>query len=151
MLLFLLIYQRHFTVTSHDFLIAKLHTCRLTFPALKLMQVYLQNRKQRTKVGTACSNWQDIIAGVPQGSILGPILFNILLCDRFLHQGNNYFTNYADDTTPYVVDDNITDVLSSLTKITQELFTWFVNKQNKANHDKCHLLLSSHERTLIFK
>ena len=113
------------------------------------MHDYLQNCKQRTKVGIAYSNWQDILTGLPEGSILGPILSNIFLCDLFLNQGNNYFTNYADDTTPYVVGDNTTDVLSSLTKTTQELFTWFANNQMKTT-DKCHLLLSSH-RTLIFK
>ena len=77
-----------------------------------------------------------------QASILGPILFNIFLRDLFLDQENNYFSNYA---TPSVTGDNTTDVLSSLSKITQELFTWFANKQMKANHDKCHLLLSSAE------
>ena len=81
---------------------------------------YLQNRKQRFKVGTAYSNWQDILAVVPQGSILGPILFSIFLFDLFLDQGNNYFTDYVDDTTPYLLGDNTADVPSSLTKITQE-------------------------------
>ena len=77
-----------------------LHADGLSFPALKLMQDYLQNCKQRTKVETVYSNWQDILAGVPQGSFIEPILFNIFLCDLFLDQGNNYFTNYADDTAP---------------------------------------------------
>ena len=103
--------SKAFDSIRHDLL--KLHTYRLSFPALKLMQDCLQNHKQRTKVGTAYSNWQDILAGVPQGSILGPVLLNIFLCDLFLDQGNYYFTNYADDTTPYVVGDNTTDVLSS--------------------------------------
>ena len=85
-----------------------------------MIQGYLQNRKQRFKVGTAYSNWQDILAVVPQGSILGPILFNIFLFDLFLDQGNNYFTDYVDDTTPYLLGDNTADVPSSLTKITQE-------------------------------
>ena len=53
--------------------------------------------------------------------------------------------NCADDTTTYVVGDNTIEALSSLTEITQELFSWFANKQMKANLDKCHLLLSSHE------
>ena len=137
--------SKAFDCISHDLLIANLHTYGLSFPALKLMQDYLQNRKQRTKIGTTYSNWQDIPDYVTQGSILGPILFNIFLCDLFLDQGNNYFNNYADDTTRYVVGDNTIDVLSSLTKITQELFTWFANNQMKTNHDKYHVLLSSHE------
>ena len=72
-------------------------------PALKLITDYLQNRKQRTKIGSICIDWEDIISGVPQGSILGLLLFNIFLCDLFLDDENNYFANYADDTTPYSI------------------------------------------------
>ena len=72
------------------------------------MQDYLQNYKQRTKVRAAHNNWQDTLAGAPQGSNFGSIVFNISSCDLFLDLGNNYFTNYADDTTPYVVGNNTT-------------------------------------------
>ena len=62
-----------------------------------------------------------------------------------LDEGYNYFANYADDTTPYVVGDNTINILSTLTKITQNIFTWFANSQMKSCYDKCYLLLSSHE------
>ena len=129
LVLFLLIYQSHLNV-SHDLIKTKIHAYGLSFPVLKLMEDCLQNCKQRTKVGTTYNNWQDILAGVPQGSILGTILFNIFFSELFLDQWNNYFTYYADDTTTYIFGDNTTDVLSSLTKISKM----------KANHDKCHLL-----------
>ena len=109
--------SKAFDSISHVLLIAKLHAYRLSYSALILMQDYLQNSKQRAKVGTAYSNWQDILAGVPQGSVLGPTLFNIFLCYLFLDQGNYHFTNYEDDTTPCVVGNNTTAVLSSLTKL----------------------------------
>ena len=141
--------SKTFDCISHYYLIAKLHAYGLSFPALKLVQDNLQNRKQITKDGTAYSSQQDILAGVPQGSILGRIFLKIFLCDLLLYQGNNYFTNYGDDRTPYVVGDNTTDVLSSLTKITQESFTWFASNQMKANRDKYHLLLSSHQNANI--
>ena len=53
------------------------------------------------------------------------------------------FTNYADDTSPYVVANNTEEVLENLTNVNQKLFAWFANNQMKANHDKCHLLLST--------
>ena len=106
---------------------------------------YLQNRKQRTKIGSFYSRWEKIVLGVPQGSILGPLLFNIFLCDLFLSIENNYFTNYAADTTPYVTGNNPDEVVSELKDITEKLFTWFSQNEMKANLGKCHMLLSSTE------
>ena len=97
----------------------------------------------------ACSTWENIISGAPKGSILGPLLFNIFLCDLFLEHEDCCFTNYADDTTPYVVANNTAEVIENLTIITQKLFTWFSNNQMKVNHDKCHLLLSKQEEANI--
>ena len=124
-------------------LIAKLNAYGLSLTALKLITDYLQNRKQRTKIGSTYSDWKDTISGVPQGSMLGALLFNIFSCDLFLEDENNYFANYADDTTPYSVGSTKTEVLENLSGITKKLFTWFANNQMKANDDKCHLLLSS--------
>ena len=86
------------------------------------MHNYLQNRKQKTKNGTTYSVWEEIFSGVPQGSILGPLLFDIILCDLFLTIEGNYFANYADDTTPYVISNNTEEVVSKLKAITQKLF-----------------------------
>ena len=110
-----------------------------------MIQGYLLNRKQRTKIGSSYSTWENIISGVPQGSILGPLLFNIFLCDLFLEHENCCYVNYADDTTPYIVANNTAEVLEKLTNLTQRLFTWFAKNKMKANHGKYHLLLSTQE------
>ena len=141
--------SKAFDCICHDLLVAKLHAYGLSLPALKMIQDYLLNRKQRTKVGSSYSSWENITSGVPQGSILGPLLFNIFLCDLFLEHEECCFTNYADDTTPYVVANNTEEVIENLTNVTQKLFTWFANNQMKANHDKCHLLLSTQEEANI--
>ena len=146
---YLLTSQKLFDCICHDLLIAKLHAYGLSLPVLKMIQDYLMNRKQRTKVGSSYSSWEEIVSGVPQGSILGPLLFNIFLCDLFLEHEGYFFSNYADDTTPYVVANNTIEVVENLTNITQKLFTWFANNHMKANPSKCHLLLSTQEEANI--
>ena len=70
-------------------------------PALRLVQSYLSNRKQRTKINSELSLWEEILFGVPQGSILGPILFNIFLCDIFFIMNEVDLVSYADENTPF--------------------------------------------------
>ena len=74
-----------------------------------LLQVsgYLSRRKQRTKIGSSYSSWHDIIRGVPQGSLLGPLLFNIFINDLCLFIRKCGFCNFADDNTLYSVGKNI--------------------------------------------
>ena len=76
---------------------------------------------------------------------MGPLVFNIFLCDLFLTIEDNYFKKYADDTTPYVIGNNAEEVVSELKTITQKLFTWFAQNKMKANLNKCHLLLSTND------
>ena len=91
----------------------------------------------------------EIVFGVPQGSILGLLLFNIFLTDLFFIANSMDIANYADDNTPYATANDIDSLIASLEEASKPLFTWFDNNLMKSNADKCHLLVSSNENVTI--
>ena len=86
---------------SHEFLIAKLHAYGFDTDALKFIYSHLKGRKQRTKISSPYTSFGEILFGVPQGSILGPLLFNVYICDLFYDIDDIDFASFADDNTPY--------------------------------------------------
>ena len=109
----------------------------------------MSGRRQRTKVNNSFSTWTDITSGIPQGSILGPLLFNIYIYiyinDIFYFVKEDNVTNYADDTTPYDTDTNIESLLNNLHIDWSILLIWFENNYFKLNADKCKLLVTNQE------
>ena len=74
--------SKEFDYLSHKLLLAKIHAYGFfSIVTLMLIHSYLTERTQRTKVNLSCSPWDEILFGVPQGSIVGPLLFNIFLRD----------------------------------------------------------------------
>ena len=115
---------------------------RLT--SLRLIHDYLLNKNQR--INNSYSTWMESVLWVPQGSILGSLFFNIFLADLFFIVNVTDVANYAEDNTPYATANDIDSLIVSLEEASKFLFTWFDNNLMKSNADKCHLLVSSHEK-----
>ena len=134
--------SKAFDCINHDLIIAKLEAYGFGYSALKLVRSYLRNRFQRVKINSSYSSWIEITSGVPQGSILGPLIFNIAAIDLFLFFNNLApdVANYADDNTPYVTDYSINRVTERLEKDSVVLLNWIKINYMKANPNKFHLL-----------
>ena len=94
---------------SHDLLIAEIEAYVFHRNALKLVYS-LTNRIQSVKIGSTYSSAKQISIGIPQWSVLGPLLLSIFFNDFFLIEMESDICNFADDTTNYVCDTSIETV-----------------------------------------
>ena len=102
----------------------------------------MANRWQRTKINTAFSSWVKIQGGVPQGSILGPLLFNIFINDLFWLNEKTEILGWADDINTYACDQNLESLITRLEHDVLLVIEWFDSNYMKLNTKKCHLLIS---------
>ena len=135
---------------SNGLLIANLSVYGFNNESLKLIESYLTNRWQITKVNKSFNRWTELLQGVPQGSVLGPLLYNIYLNDLFCLVDYKEVCNFADDTTFFACDKH----LGSLNRSEHDSFLtieWFQNNYMKLNdEDKCHLLVGGYNHESIW-
>ena len=141
--------SKAFDCLKHDLLIAKLNAYGFGYNAIKLLFNYLTERSQRVRINSNYSSWNKILFGVPQGSILGPLLFNIYLSDLFILFDHSNIINYADDSSPFSCNGDMGSVIAQLTADSKRLLEWFANNGFKANPDKFHFISSGPENEVF--
>ena len=133
--------SKAFDTINHELLTAKLDDYGFSKKLLELILDYLSNRLQHVKINSTFSSWSEITQGVPQGSVLGPLLFNIYLNDLFFLLDDIDICNFADDTTPNVCDMELKVVLDKLENCSELAIAWFKSNYMKLNEEKCEPLV----------
>ena len=138
--------SKAFDCIPYCLLIAKLSAYGFDRKSLIFVSTYLKNRNQKMRIGSVFSDFLNMLFGVPQGSILGPILFIFFFSDLFYIYNHLDYKGYADDTTPYVCRPNSAKVIEFLEPTINNIFAWFESNRLVANSDKSHFLVSPYEK-----
>ena len=130
--------SKAFDCLPHELLIAKLHAYGFSENTLSTLYSYLKKRKQAVNINGVWSEFLEILSGVPQGSILGPILFNIFINDFIYHIENTPTDvyNFADDNTLTAFAERINDIKIKLEHGGSEALKWLEANNMIANPDK---------------
>ena len=135
---------------SHELLAVRLECYGLDELSLNLILDYLTNCKQMTKIGSSFSYWFDISIGVPQGSNLGPLSFNIFINDLFFMIIRSDVCNFADDNTLYSCDKKLENIFVNLKIDLKNVLYWFQVNSLKANPGKFQIMIFGDKKNNTF-
>ena len=134
-------FKKAFDLVDHQILIDKLKIYGIKDEALSWFNTYLTNRKQQVAINNCKSDFKQISYGVPQGSILGPLLFLLFINDLPLYTSNVFTDLYADDTTLYDVHDSMEQIENNLQSSLNNLQIWCRNNGMILNSSKTKVML----------
>ena len=137
--------SKAFDSLCHNLLLAKLKSCGVGNSAIDLIRSYLHGRKQRVKCNNAFSDWLPVQCGVPQGSLLGPLLFNIYMNDISSLVTRASIRLYADDTTTYDSDQCSASLELSINTDIKVLDRWFCDNYLTVNAGKTQAMVMENE------
>ena len=131
-------FKKAFDKVSHKHLLTKLKTYGITGKLLKWIENWLSGRKQRVVINGCSSNWINVTSGVPQGSVLSPILFLIFIDD--IDNGiKSRISKFADDTKISMPTFNLENC-NLLQNDINSLCEWAEKWQMSFNADKCNVI-----------
>ena len=135
--------SKAFDCISHDLLIAKLKAYGISLNSCILIYSYLKGRRQCVKINGEQSKFLTILAGVPQGSILGPLLFNIFINDFYFIIKNTNLHGFADDHTISTASDTLEETIRILCQDANTAIDWLDKNDMIANPSKFQAILPS--------
>ena len=140
--------SKAFDCIPHYLLIAKLHSYGFNKKALTFLYSCLKRRKKSVKINGRESFFQIFLSGVPQGFILGPILFNLFINNLFLFIKDDKLANLAYDNTIYVGSKDWTEFLEKLRKECETAINWFKTNKMIVNPDKFQSMITNSKKDL---
>ena len=142
-ILILLDYSKAFDCANHRLIFAKLKAAGFQDEALSWILSYLSDRKQKVRTDLGESSWINIKNGVPQGSILGPLLFLVLVSDLYKSISNGHYHMYADDTQLYYhcKPDQVASVINKINTDLQNVQIFSNENCLKLNTGKSNFII----------
>ena len=133
--------SKAFDTIPHNLLLAKLAAYGVSSPSLSLLHSYLRDRFQRVRIEDVTSDFVALSKGVLQGSVLGPLLFNIFLNDLFYFIRRGNLSNYADDNEVYFSNRD-PDVVESVINDERSIAgRWFDDNKLVLNPEECKCII----------
>ena len=135
--------SKAFDCLPHGLIIAKLYAYGLSMSSCEMIASYLKNRKQRVNISSFKSPWTEILKGVPQGSVLGPLLFNVFVNDLFYFIERSDLYNFADDNSLSCASYSLNHLMCNLEHDSNICINWYKMNGMEAAPSKFHFIVMS--------
>ena len=133
--------SKAFDCIPHDLIIAKFAAYGFKRETLRLIYSYVKGRKQSVKINNTYSDYNEIISGIPQGSILGLVFFNLSINDLFFFIDKASMHNFADDNTLSAWGETVSKLIDTLESESNVAIDWFTKNEMIINPDKFQAII----------